>query len=493
MKVVFLFAIVCATLMPSLQAKDSQHPLIKPYAGAQVSDSKYFEYFEGELPLGIIESSSYDQVKVRATAGRFTYNRFSKENTSSIDIYRNYLNAFKKQGFQIEFSCAPEECGYYVEDYLETQSALKQLTPLLNRKSAFIVANYQSEGNKASVLFAVSDALNPVNFYQVVIDEYQPSFDKVAVDTAAYKKFLEQAKSDSKQPTNEFRDVDGAQDHPLISRYKGAALTNYSSFGYEEIALPIAKVESDKPAQSLTTKGSAKFYRYSTPRGVSLIEVEKSYENAFKKNGFEVIFSCRKESCGRYMESYLESNNIFKGFYPTLLGDIPVYVVRHSTEFANTLLLVTFADWNSYIDVYQAVIQESAIDNNKVLVNADYLQEQIAANGKVALYGINFNYDSDQMTDASIKPLAAIADFLKKNSSLSLYVVGHTDADGNEDYNQQLSFKRAQAVTEKLVKEFGVARSRLTPKGVGNLVPVASNKLDDGKRLNRRVELVEKL
>ncbi|WMS87241.1 OmpA family protein [Pleionea litopenaei] len=493
MKVVFLFAIVCGLLLPSTKAEDIHHPLVKPFAGAETETRKRFEYFEATLPLSTFENSNYDQVATRAVEGRFTYNRYSIENTSALEIYKNYLAAFKKQGFEIEFTCAPKACGYYVEDYLENYSALNKLSPMLNERSAYIVAKFNQNGKQASALFAVSDSLDPVNFYQVVIDEYKPDFNKVAIDAKGYEKFLQEIPAKTSARKNESKDVEGAQDHPLISRFTGSALTRYTNFGYEEIALPIGKIDDDENPTVLTAKGSAKFYRYKSLNGVSLVEVEKSYQNAFKQGEFEMLFQCRKKACGDQMERFLESNKVFKGFQPTLLGDIPVYVVRHKTQYANTLMLITFADWNSYVDVYQAVIQESAVDNNQVQVNADYLQDQISANGKVALYGINFNYDSDKMTKESLQPLAAIAEFLNKNSNLSLYVVGHTDADGNEDYNQQLSLKRAKAVTEKLIKEFGVARSRLTPKGVGNLVPVASNKLDDGKRLNRRVELVEKL
>jgi len=70
-------------------------------------------------------------------------------------------------------------------------------------------------------------------------------------------------------------------------------------------------------------------------------------------------------------------------------------------------------------------------------------------------------------------------------------VVGHTDGQGSEQYNKDLSTKRAQAVINALVTNFGIAENRLQARGVGELVPVATNRAKEGRQLNRRVELVE--
>ncbi|NVJ51405.1 MAG: OmpA family protein [Gammaproteobacteria bacterium] len=469
------------------------HPLIKPFAGAKLTDEKYFDYFEGYFPLSELSRSDFAANQQRAVKGRFYFNRYKVANTSAVDIYRNYLSAFEKQGFKIEYTCAPAQCGRYVERYLEEYSALKDLTPILNDKSAYLVASLENDGHKLSILLAVSDSLDPVNFYQVVVEEYQPAFDKVTLDPVAYQQHLRKIAGKDAVKVSAKKDIEGAQDHPLISRYQGAALVDYAQFGYEEVAMPLVPAKAKKPNDVVSAKGEAQFFRYSTAEGVSLTEVVKSYQSAFSNQQFEILFQCAVSECGRHMESFIESDKVFKGINVNTFGDMPVYVVRHASEFGNTFVLVTFTDWKNYVDVYQIVVREQAVNADKVAINTDYLAKQINANGKVALYGIHFNHDSDTLTDDSIAPLAVIADFLKQNTDLSVYVVGHTDASGTEEYNSTLSLQRARAITEKLVKEFGVARSRLTPKGVGNLVPVASNKIDEGKQLNRRVELVEKL
>jgi outer membrane protein OmpA-like peptidoglycan-associated protein len=79
---------------------------------------------------------------------------------------------------------------------------------------------------------------------------------------------------------------------------------------------------------------------------------------------------------------------------------------------------------------------------------------------------------------------------LKANPELKLEVQGHTDNQGNDDYNLKLSQKRAETVAAYL-QLFGIDSGRLTPKGFGETKPVATNDTEDGRTRNRRVELVK--
>ena len=71
-------------------------------------------------------------------------------------------------------------------------------------------------------------------------------------------------------------------------------------------------------------------------------------------------------------------------------------------------------------------------------------------------------------------------------------MVGHTDSDGSFEINSKLSLARAKAIREELLNKHGVSGKRLFAEGVGPLAPVASNATEEGKKLNRRVELVKK-
>jgi outer membrane protein OmpA-like peptidoglycan-associated protein len=115
----------------------------------------------------------------------------------------------------------------------------------------------------------------------------------------------------------------------------------------------------------------------------------------------------------------------------------------------------------------------------------------ISDTGRVALYGIYFDSNKDEVKPESDPTLQEIAKLLKNQFSLKLLVVGHTDNVGTFPSNMDLSQRRAQAVVNTLVSKYTIAKDRLTPFGVSFGALVASNKTDEGRAKNRLVELVE--
>ena len=75
---------------------------------------------------------------------------------------------------------------------------------------------------------------------------------------------------------------------------------------------------------------------------------------------------------------------------------------------------------------------------------------------------------------------------------MEIYIVGNTDNDGNFKANMELSQKRADAVVNELITKYKVSSSKLEAYGVGSLAPIATNDNEEGKALNRRVEIVKK-
>lgn len=108
--------------------------------------------------------------------------------------------------------------------------------------------------------------------------------------------------------------------------------------------------------------------------------------------------------------------------------------------------------------------------------------------GELRLYGIHFEHDSDVPKPSAIPALQRLRDALASAPDLTVVIEGHTDADGDENYNRDLSQRRADTVVNWLIGE-GIAAPRLTPLGKGEGQPVASNDTADGKALNRRVEI----
>jgi outer membrane protein OmpA-like peptidoglycan-associated protein len=102
-----------------------------------------------------------------------------------------------------------------------------------------------------------------------------------------------------------------------------------------------------------------------------------------------------------------------------------------------------------------------------------------------------FDVNSANIKPESYGTLKEIADVLKENSTVHVSIIGHTDSDGNADYNLKLSKERAQAVKDALSSEFDIDASRMTTDGKGAAQPVADNKTSEGKAQNRRVEFVK--
>lgn len=107
----------------------------------------------------------------------------------------------------------------------------------------------------------------------------------------------------------------------------------------------------------------------------------------------------------------------------------------------------------------------------------------------LTLSDVVFDFDSDQLNPGGEQTLARVAQTLSAESKAHILVEGYTDAVGSEDYNRQLSERRAKAVKAALVKG-GLPEDRIEIAGHGEAFPVASNDTPQGRQMNRRVEIV---
>ena len=119
------------------------------------------------------------------------------------------------------------------------------------------------------------------------------------------------------------------------------------------------------------------------------------------------------------------------------------------------------------------------------VVKSSEMQQALERDGRIAIYGIYFDFDKAEIKPESEPQIAQLAALLKENPKLKVLIVGHTDGKGAFDYNLSLSQRRAQAVADTLVSAHGIARDRLTPAGAGMLAPVASNKTEEGRAARR--------
>lgn len=105
----------------------------------------------------------------------------------------------------------------------------------------------------------------------------------------------------------------------------------------------------------------------------------------------------------------------------------------------------------------------------------------------IALSNVAFELGSDRLTASSQQALNGIAASLRGQSDLAIEVAGHTDSQGSDALNMDLSQRRADAVRSYLIEQ-GVAAEQLTAKGYGPHQPVADNATASGRAMNRRVE-----
>jgi OOP family OmpA-OmpF porin len=252
----------------------------------------------------------------------------------------------------------------------------------------------------------------------------------------------------------EEQDVEGSKDHPLLSRMNNYYISEYEEFAHDSHEFYDAEdneyvIEGRKWEISYTLKEGF------NPPGQ--LKVRKNFINAIKKIGGTILFE--------------------RGLY-----------MKFAKEGRETWIEVWASDDGSD---YRLTIVERTIMEQEVVADPEAMADDIKRTGHVAIYGIYFDFDSYVIKPESEPTLKVISELLKKNTSLKVYVVGHTDMTGKFEYNMELSSKRAEAVLKTLVNKYGILASRLKAKGVGPLCPVSTNKTEDGRKLNRRVELVE--
>lgn len=140
------------------------------------------------------------------------------------------------------------------------------------------------------------------------------------------------------------------------------------------------------------------------------------------------------------------------------------------------------------VKAYQIFIIESALMEQEIELN---LGEAIDTDGKAVLYGILFDTGKSDIKPESVESLKKITDYLNDNPTVKIIVVGHTDNVGTFASNMTLSKARAESIKNYLITTGKIEASRLMSEGVGPLCPVSTNSTDEGKKLNRRVEIVK--
>jgi OmpA-OmpF porin, OOP family len=131
------------------------------------------------------------------------------------------------------------------------------------------------------------------------------------------------------------------------------------------------------------------------------------------------------------------------------------------------------------------------VSNLRLATGAPDTRNKILKENKWVTHGILFDVNSDKIKPESYGSLKEIADIMKEYTDLKVKIVGHTDADGKDADNLDLSKRRAASVKSSLAKDFGIDESRMETDGKGESEPIDKNDTPAGKANNRRVEFIK--
>jgi len=131
------------------------------------------------------------------------------------------------------------------------------------------------------------------------------------------------------------------------------------------------------------------------------------------------------------------------------------------------------------------------VSNIRIAIGAPDMRNKLMTEGKLVTYGIYFDVNKDVVKPESYGTLKEIAAILNEVPDVKVKILGHTDADGADAANLDLSKRRAASVKAELAKSFGVKADRLETDGMGESQPVAPNDTPVNKALNRRVEFIK--
>lgn len=131
------------------------------------------------------------------------------------------------------------------------------------------------------------------------------------------------------------------------------------------------------------------------------------------------------------------------------------------------------------------------ITNVRIATGLPDMRSKLLTEGKLVSYGIYFDVSKDVVKPESAGTLKMVADVMKENPTLRIKIVGHTDSDGDDNSNLDLSKRRGTAVKNALVGGYGIDASRIETDGKGEKEPVAANDNATNKALNRRVEFIK--
>lgn len=235
--------------------------------------------------------------------------------------------------------------------------------------------------------------------------------------------------------------------------------------------------------------------------GLASLQLLRPLREQLRAAGYEVLFECDTEGCGGF-DFRFGTSVLPPPAMQVDLGDFRFLSATKSDEagLRAVSLLISPTPGAGFVQVTRVVPPNAKVPSLSAsgaaaarapqTVATGDLPSALETTGHALLTGVTFQTGAVALVGDDIASLQALADYMADHADLQVSIVGHTDSQGGLDGNIAISRRRAAAVIERLVADYGVARGRLTAAGMGYLSPIASNLTAAGRETNRRVEAV---
>ena len=226
--------------------------------------------------------------------------------------------------------------------------------------------------------------------------------------------------------------------------------------------------------------------------GLTTLQLMRPLRVQLSEAGYDEVFTCDTEDCGGF--DFRFSRDVMPP--PAMQVDLGDFRYLAATkDDAAVVLLVSRSAHTGFVQMtYVGPAQDTAVTTDapamRTAVERGSFTEMLETEGRAILDGLTFETGSSRLSAGPFASLQSLADYLAENTNREVALVGHTDSAGSLDGNIALSKRRAGAVLERLITDYGTARRQLDAQGMGYLSPIANNATQEGRDANRRVEVI---
>jgi outer membrane protein OmpA-like peptidoglycan-associated protein len=481
---------------------------VKRFPGSKLvhCDNRDFD----EITIGTGKMTAYDidlghpTYEAQAdTEGRSTVSAYAlPRGTTPGDAWVGYKAELAATGYQILYEGKEPDIGSSVAWHFGSRNGLEQTFQYSGSDTGHYVAAVKNDGARKTYVTVYA-----LSYFGGVTPGLALEKNQTIVRVQSVEANPVVNKMGAPAPgTN---DAGGCKDPVGLKRFQGSTLAHCDNRNFAEVTMGTSKmseflIDAKKPVfeTQLDLEGRSSVNAYVLPLSASPADAWRNYKLELESEGYKVLHEARDLHMGDgFGYQYKDANGLSQTFgysrwgrYGVAVkdeGERKTYVSVYAIEFSGgvTPNHVQVAKGQTIVRVES--METGKLEDKMTLVDAGAIEKSIAGTGKIAIYGINFDFNKSNIKPESRPVLDEIGKFLKDNPSVKLSIVGHTDSIGGADFNMRLSQARAIAVVNDLVSVYGIEPARLASQGAGLAKPVAPNDTDEGRAKNRRVELVK--